>query len=535
MSVFYAGPSSSKLSRPGLLEGTPQHTPSHLHMHTPMLQHLAASPGFGASPLPVQDNTVVMTPGSRNMLRSMPLDPVDKMDLPGDFSPGLMSSQGTEPTGMPGSALAPSPNIISAKPSDLRCSSAAPYIMQRGVECVATPAISGGIHGDRRNGSARALQTATLQGPPTRRSLVFSQDAEEDLEASGVAHALVHASAMAHSSPAHLRRDSNGMMQPPSSVMSCHQVAPKAEDKYNDRMHAPDAHRGGEMPLFSQSGGSVHRAFGRVEGIESPPASVRLPGTPEDGCHATHDCIERRISGGSCAARLHDVRKSNSEAHALENDPSAMHAVSGVDNNACDAHRIASTVNARDSPRLGVQTLSPAAAVHCAPGSGAAMGYSVGGIGVSLSPPGSNGAAHHSGESRGKLSPEAAMRCDSESMLPGVEHSPCPRQPQADNRMNADCSGHFNINLNVKAVSNNSSTGKSSGVSSIDGLERIVPNHDSSAADAVKVLRAGGDREQTNGGGDMSGDNGRQTEDDGSFSIRQKLHSLVDDVFAFVV
>lgn len=506
-----AGPSSSKHSRPGILEATPQRTPSHMHMHTPLLQHLAASPGFGASPLPVNQEPVAMTPGSRNMLRSMPLDPVDKMDLPGDFSPGLMSSQGTAATGTAACAPGPSPNVAYARAPDPGCSSAAPdpRMMQRGVQGVTTPAICGGKHGDRRTSSPRALQPSVLQGPPTRRSLVFSEEAEEDPEASGIAHALMHASAVAHSTPAHTRRDTDGILQPPSSAMSCHQVEGKVEEKYSDLKPAPESLRSGANPLFSQ-GGSMHRATG----IDSPGVSVRFPGTPDDGSQAAHGCIERRSTGGICAAQPIDGRKSSIGAHALENDATAMQSGQrsygdGAENNVRDAQCLAGKMHACDSPQLGAQTLSPAP--QRAPGRSAAMGYSVGGVGVSLSPPGSSGAADPKGE-----------KCESDSVF--AERCTHTQQPLAEGRTK-DCSVHLNINVNGKAVSNNSSTGKSSGVSSLDGLDRVA-NH--------QAGRAGSDGGNKSGG-DGSGDNGQQTEDDGSFLIRQKLHSLVNDVFSFVV
>ena len=137
-----------------------------------------------------------------------------------------------------------------------------------------------------------------------------------------------------------------------------------------------------------------------------------------------------------------------------------------------------------------------------------------------MSPPGSaGGGTDHKVE-----------RCDSDSVFPDGQHSAQPHAARADGHASQDCSVHLNINVNAKAVSNNSSTGKSSGVSSVDGVHRVTHHQDGAA---VQFGRAGSDGGNKSGGDD-AGDNNRQTEDDGSFSIRQKLHSLVDDVFAFV-
>jgi hypothetical protein len=468
------------------------------------------------------------------MLRSMPLDPVDRMDLPGDFSPGLMSSQGTAPDGAPSADVLP--YASSAKPADLAFSLGIPDPrgMQHRVASVVTPAICGGMHGDHQhaNRSPRALQqSAPLQGPPTRRSLVFSEEPEE-VEVSGVAAALVNASRARSSTPAHSQHGSTAVLQPPSTVMSCPQGVSKAEEKFLDCMPAPDALCNGDTPIFPHASAYSHRFLGRSKRADSPVASVRLPITPEDGHLAPHGCIERHTMSGMCVARMR-ARKPSVGVHALEHDPSPFHdmqrrSLNGVENSACDAQQRMGI--SHDSPQLGVQTLSPP--VQRTSSRGCTGGYSVGGVGVSLSPPGSMGAADHSGECKGNLSPPA--RCDSESMFGAVEHRACARQLQADSCVNAECSVHLNINVNVKAVSNNSSTGKSSGVSSLDG---VVPQQDSNAADAsaLKFCGGQGDGSQKSKGGDVSGDNGRQIEDDGSYSIRQKLHSLVDDVFAFAV
>lgn len=225
--------------------------------------------------------------------------------------------------------------------------------------------------------------------------------------------------------------------------------------------------------------------------------------------------------------------KQSDSARALHDDPAASQSMpETAENNSRDAQqRVASAARPCESPQLGVQTLLPA--VERESGRASGLGYSVSGIAVSLSPPGSSGGGDQNRNTKGKLSPSA--RCDSDSVFPALEQGSCHRQQQSESG-NADCSVHVNVNVNAKSVSNNSSTGKSSGVSSIDGLDRLVARHDRSAADASVLAYS---RSQCDGvvkceDGDISIDDAQKSADDGSYSIRQKLHSLVDDVFAVV-
>ena len=74
----------------------PEGTPSHLVMHTPSLNHqFGGSPNFAASPLGANDS-ILFTPSSRKLLRSMAPNPLDT--VPFDVSTGL-TPQHTPQTG----------------------------------------------------------------------------------------------------------------------------------------------------------------------------------------------------------------------------------------------------------------------------------------------------------------------------------------------------------------------------------------------------------------------------------------------------
>lgn len=160
--IACAGGSPSKLSRreqSGL-----EQTPSHARINTPLL-NFGGSPGFGVSPLQIHhEAAIVMTPGSQTLLRSMAHNPIDKLDIAGDFATPLSTpGQPYKTNNLPGSEAAGAQT-----PSVLRHDTQAPVQ-------TATPS---------RNSVAMAMKPPAA--PPTQRSLVFegpADDAEDDSKA----------------------------------------------------------------------------------------------------------------------------------------------------------------------------------------------------------------------------------------------------------------------------------------------------------------------------------------------------------------
>lgn len=156
-----AGGSPSKLSRreqSGL-----EQTPSHARINTPLIPD-GNSPGFGVSPLQLHhEPTIVMTPGSQTLLRSMAHNPIEKLDIAGDFA---------TPLSTPGHPYKPHP--AGSDPAGTHT----PSVLRSDRQNLGQEAVPS------RSSEAMALQEPTA--PPTQRSLKFegpADDAEHDCTA----------------------------------------------------------------------------------------------------------------------------------------------------------------------------------------------------------------------------------------------------------------------------------------------------------------------------------------------------------------
>jgi hypothetical protein len=392
-------------------------------------------------------------------------NPIDRIDLPGDFSPLPFSSQGPTPQCDRSQDPALSAGGMSLHMGDMFGTPS-----MGGGTALATPAIGADslpTHDCSGMRTSPQLKIAALEGPPTRRSLVFTAGPVEETGSA------MHVASGCGPTPAragHARCDGEagtsrtvGGLEGPASVRS--RLASPVKDEGagpytgDEELRPLSGRSGAQKPLFMQS-----QTDSRFESRgDSPPMSVRHPGTPGVGLkEATPIANEgtAHTSAGS-SGRSHGKRSADAQAST---GPGLL-GVSGPENNAREVQRMA-------SPRLGVQALTPAG---CGDGDGVVRGP--------VSPHRNGGAG--AGES------------------------------------SIDC------NVHVKTVSN-SSTGKSSGVSSLDGLERIVPRQES-AGDLMKLRKIERDEDGQN-------DAGQRQDVDGSFvGIRRKLHSLVDDVFSMRV
>eukprot|EP00892_Ulva_mutabilis_P006381 jgi/Ulvmu1/4114/UM019_0093.1 len=161
---LWDGGSPSKLSRRD--QSGLEQTPSHARINTPLL-NFGGSPGFGVSPLQMHhEPAIVMTPGSQTLLRSMAHNPIDKLDIAGDFgtplsTPGQSFMANTTPAAEGGVQT----------PSVLRHDPQAP--MQ-----TATPS---------RGSMAMAMKPPAA--PPSQRSLLFEAPGD-DVGKDGTADAM---------------------------------------------------------------------------------------------------------------------------------------------------------------------------------------------------------------------------------------------------------------------------------------------------------------------------------------------------------
>lgn len=177
----HAGGSPSKLSRreqSGL-----EQTPSHGRINTPML-HFGGSPGFGVSPLQMHhEPAIVMTPGSQTLLRSMAHNPIDKLDIAGDFA---------TPLSTPGQPYKTNNNLAASEPPGAQTPSVLRHDTQAPVQ-TATPS---------RGSMAMAMKPPAA--PPSQRSLLFegpADDVEDDRKADAMQELGGHVAACQFVSP----------------------------------------------------------------------------------------------------------------------------------------------------------------------------------------------------------------------------------------------------------------------------------------------------------------------------------------------
>lgn len=210
-----AGGSPSKLSRreqSGL-----EQTPSHARINTPLITD-GGSPGFGVSPLQLHHEPAIgMTPGSQTLLRSMAHNPIDKLDIAGDFATPLSTP------GQPYKPHASDSDPAGAHtPSVLR-------LDRKEFGQVATPS---------RSSAAMAMKPPAAL--PTQRSLKFegpADDLEDDCKATTMTHLGSHVAECQFVSPVKGPRpvlaeaarggDDNPVLSaphstPPSSVLRPH-------------------------------------------------------------------------------------------------------------------------------------------------------------------------------------------------------------------------------------------------------------------------------------------------------------------------